>query len=65
MRLLLDEQIIDYAELFRAKCWESISIDNIGMRRTKDEVIVYYAKENGYAIITSDRKMKRVANLLM
>lgn len=63
MRLLLDEQIIGYAVLFRAKGWEAISVDDIGMRRTEDEIIVNYAKENGYAIITSDRKMKRVANL--
>jgi len=52
VKLLLDEQIIGLTEHLKVLGWTTISVDNVGLRRTGDDVIVKFAKDEGYIIIT-------------
>jgi len=62
-KLLLDEQIIGSKEYFKVLGWEVTDVDKVGLRNTSDDVIVEFARNKNYIIITKDVKMGKKCDL--
>lgn len=64
MKILLDENLLGSKEYFRLLGHEVSGVDDHGLKTATDDVLIRFAKDNDYFIITKDRKMEEKCQLL-
>jgi predicted nuclease of predicted toxin-antitoxin system len=62
--ILLDEMYSGLKEYFEALGWEVLTIQEVGLKGSKDRTVVEYAKKNNLLIVTQDQKPADLAELL-
>ncbi|NWG11402.1 DUF5615 family PIN-like protein [Candidatus Bathyarchaeota archaeon] len=63
MKILLDEMYAGLKEYFETLEWETLTVQEAGLRGAKDKEIVEYAKNNNLLLITQDQKPAELAEL--
>lgn len=63
MKILLDEMFAGLKEYFEILGWEVITVQEAGLRGTKDRTVVEYALNNNLLLVTEDQKPAELAHL--
>ena|SRR4030067_3124701 len=64
LRLMLDEMYAGLKEYFETLGWETLTVQEVGLKSARDKDIVEYARENGLLLVTQDQKPAELAELL-
>lgn len=51
-------------EYFEILGWDVLTVQDVGLKGTKDKAVVKYAKRNNLLIVTQDQKHADLANLI-
>ncbi|MEM2953171.1 MAG: DUF5615 family PIN-like protein [Candidatus Bathyarchaeia archaeon] len=64
MKILLDEMYAGLKEYFEILGWETLTVQDVNLKGSKDKTIVEYAKNNNLLLVTQDQKQAEMAELV-
>jgi predicted nuclease of predicted toxin-antitoxin system len=63
LKLLLDEMYTGLKEYFETLGWDVITLQDAGLKGTKDRKVIEYAENNNLVVVTQDQKPADLADL--
>jgi predicted nuclease of predicted toxin-antitoxin system len=64
LRVLLDEMYAGLKEYFETLGWETLTVQDAGLKSAKDKDVVEYARSHDMLLVTQDQKPADLAELV-